>query len=175
MKKSLLSTLLGISLISSAFASVEKEPPSSYLGVNFGATSYDSDLLDDTSSYELAWGLSLGHMLYGEMTYINFGEISFDSGFGSASIMTHGVNASLVAKFALSESFYSYAKLGYLTWVTEAESDGFTSEVDGSDVNYSVGAEYFTSDGLSVYAEFRSFVFEESDVSNIAFGMNINF
>lgn len=126
----------------------------------------------DLDSFSLEAGYSLSENLAVEATYEDLGSLS--DGFTTLSL--DGFTLAVAGELPLNESFSLTASLGYLFWDLTLENSFDEISGDGSDIFYSVGANYAATESVDLTLNLEFFDIESViDVDVLSFGARFKF
>ncbi len=154
-----------------------------------GSTSSD----DNGLGWRVFAGYALNDYLSAELSYVSLADVSADTtltspvGRASTEIESRGFNLGLVAGAPVGDGFRVYAKAGLFMWDSEADvrvdlasggSASASTDDDGADFSYGLGASYQFNDNLSVRLDWDRYEIKgDYEVSHdlISIGLNYYF
>lgn len=172
-KKSLILAALSTAILSSnAFAFDDNV----YVGFGVGEVDLDNKAFDKPTGFEVFGGYEFNQNIAFEASYVDLGE----AGDGAAPqwvLSSDTLTLGVVGKFPVGEQIELVGKLGYHFWDTELSEDGFglLGENDGSDIFYSVGANYKLTQEVSIGGRYNIYDTDAADISFLSVNVQYNF
>lgn len=139
-----------------------------FVGGTLGQTDYDSPI-DSATAVELEVGYKVGNYFSAGLSYLNLGKAEYKTdGYTYDLGKVDGFNLSVTGELPLGENFGLYAELGYYIWDA---GDG----VDGNDINYGVGANWFVSDLVGLNLGYTKYDLDEGGANVLGLGAKFYF
>jgi OOP family OmpA-OmpF porin len=149
-KRIALNGLAMLGLLAGATAYAE-QAPGFYAGVGIGEATIEVDDVDFDASdtaFKVFGGYSFNENFAVELTYFDGGSPNENFEFagigGSVDAEVDGLNASVVGRIPVGDTFSLFAKLGFASYDVKvtARAAGFSESADGSDedISYGLGA-----------------------------------
>jgi len=132
-----------------------------YIGVGFGKVDIDTETFDDPTGFELIGGYKFNDNLAIEVSYVDFGEAS-DNEPPEWKITANSLAVGVVGIAPITEQFEVFGKIGFHSWDIEFKESGFgiLAEDDGSDIFYSLGANYKVNNQFSLGVSYSNYTLE---------------
>lgn len=137
-------------------------------GANLGSARVDGgDFEGSDTGWKIHLGSSVGHLLGGEIGYVNFGSLG-----GGNGPRAEAWTPALTLGFPLGMARI-YGKGGVA--FADVEGSAFTEEYKDEDPFYGVGLRFGLSPGLGFRAEYERYTFGDDDLDMAQAGIELNF
>lgn len=156
----------------------------SYVGISVGQANSDvtinfSEVSSKTTSYSITGGYKFNKYFALEASYLRLGGFEYSP--HSLTRDIDGFNAAAAAILPITEQFNIFTKAGAYFWNDDIGlgSGGSLYKDDGIDLNLSLGISYLITQNWEVSTQYQLVAIdnsiEDSDLSNIAIGIQYNF
>lgn len=168
--------LLTVSLVSmfniNAYATPET---GGYIAAGLGKVDIDTETFDDPTGFELIGGYKVNENFALEFSYVDLGEAS-DNEPPEWKISVDSIAVGLLGIAPITEQFEAFVKVGFHSWDAEAKESGLglLAEDDGSDIFYSLGANYKVNSQFSLGFRYSTYTMG-SDVDATFLSLNAQY
>lgn len=166
-------------LASSTLAAPALAQGSSYIGGGVGYYRINNEdfldrndeLKDNRSSWKVYAGGRFNEVFGLEAGYVDFR----DAADGDFRLSADGYSIAATIGTPVSSGVRLYGKLGQLYWEGEAGVGPITTDFDGEDSFYGVGAHFGDARGLGVRVEYERYTLDETDIDMPSVALQLNF
>lgn len=170
-----------------------------YLGGSLGQTSPDASEFDNDTGFRLTLGYQVNPNFALEASYADLGKFDLKRAYlgelndmlqaefpeedmsgltlSGVNVGISGIEVAALATIPVSEKISLFGRAGVFIWDTDFNFSfqnfgSFSESDDGNDVFFGIGAEYATSERLSLKVEFNRYGVDDTDVDFLGVGLN---
>jgi OmpA-OmpF porin, OOP family len=157
--------LNGLALISLAFGATAyaEDEPGFYLGASVGKASVevsDADFDNSDTAFKIFGGYAFNEYFGVELAWFDGGTPDERFGAGVVEVELSGLNASVVGRVPLGDTFALFGKVGFASYDAEisARVNGttiFSEEGSDEDLSYGIGGEFRFGQSFGLRAEYE--------------------